>query len=46
MESKQTNLRLTTAQQEFMKNILLPKKPLSKDEELMKKKNITTINKK
>jgi len=45
MESKQTNSRLTTAQQEFMKNILLPKKPLSKDEELMKKKTLQQLTK-
>lgn len=45
MESKQTNSRLTTAQQMFMKNILLPKKQLSKDEELMKKETLRQLTK-
>ena len=45
MESKQTNSRLTTAQQEFMKNILLPKNPLSKDETLIKEKTLQQLTK-
>lgn len=44
MESKQKNHSLTTAQQEFMKNILHPK-PISRDERLMKEKTLKQLTK-
>ena len=44
MESKQKTSSLTTAQQEFMKNILRPK-TLSRDERLMKEKTLKQLTK-
>jgi hypothetical protein len=44
-EQKKPHKPPTNAQQEFMKNILLPKKPLSEDESLMKEKTLEELTK-